>query len=104
MNISVHHPLQRMQTAFHFLLYLCFTGLFIPDLKDKVWPDDIETTGQMKERARRFLNWIKKEYPGKTVLAVGHGIINKAVQSVHLGKPMNEIPKMMNADVRIIML
>ena len=81
-----------------------FTGLFIPDLKDKVWPDDIETTGQMKERARRFLNWIKKEYPGKTVLAVGHGIINKAVQSVHLGKPMNEIPKMMNADVRIIML
>ena len=81
-----------------------FTGLFIPDLKDKVWPDDIETTGQMKERARRFLNWIKKEYPSKTVLDVGHGIINKAVQSVHLGKPMNEIPKMMNADVRIIIL
>ena len=81
-----------------------FTGLFIPDLKDKVWPDDIETTGQMTERARRFLNWIKKEYPGKTVLAVGHGIINKAVQSVHLGKPINEIPKMMNADVRIIIL
>ena len=81
-----------------------FTGLFIPDLMDKVWPVDFETTGQMKVGGGGFLNWIKKEYPGKTVLAVGHGIINKAVQSVHLGKPMNEIPKMMNADVRIIML
>ena len=81
-----------------------FTGLFIPDLKDKVWPDDIETTGQMKERARRFLNWIKKEYPGKTVLAVGHGIINKAIQSVYFNKAMNEIHPMTNAEVRVLIL
>jgi probable phosphoglycerate mutase len=24
-----------------------FTGLYIPDLKDRVWPDDIETSAQM---------------------------------------------------------
>ena len=76
-----------------------FTGKFIPDLKDKTWPDDIETLADMKTRARKFMEWLKAEYPNKVVLAVGHGIINKAIQSVYTGKPMNEIQKMKNADV-----
>lgn len=79
-----------------------FTGMFIPDLKDRVWPEDIETIGEMKERARRFLMMLRQRYQGKKVLAVGHGIINKAIQSVYYGKPMNEIPKMANADVVVI--
>ena len=77
-----------------------FTGLFIPHLKDKPWPADVETLGQMKERARRFLQFVNKHYSGMTVLAVGHGIINKAILSVHQGIPMNEIQKMANAEVR----
>lgn len=76
-----------------------FTGKYIPALKDKVWPEDIETLEAMKLRAGKFLQWIKTEFTGKTVLAVGHGIINKAIQSVYTGKPMNEIKKMKNADV-----
>ena len=76
--------------------------MFIPDLKDRVWPEDIETIGEMKERARRFLMMLRQRYQGKKVLAVGHGIINKAIQSVYYGKPMNEIPKMANADVVVI--
>ena len=76
-----------------------FTGKFIPDLKDKTWPDDIETLADMKTRASKFMEWLKSEYPDKGVLAVGHGIINKAIQSVYTGKPMNEIQKMKNADV-----
>lgn len=76
-----------------------FTGKFIPDLKDKTWPEDIETLAAMKERAAKFMEWLKSEYPDKVVLAVGHGIINKAIQSVYTGKPMNEIQKMKNADV-----
>ena len=58
----------------------------------------------MKSRAQNFLTWIKTAYPGKVVLAVGHGIINKAIQSVYFKKPMNEIQKMHNAEVRILML
>ena len=81
-----------------------FTGLYIPDLKDRVWPDDIETIGQMKERARQFLNLLRKEYAGCHVLAVGHGIMNKAIQSVHYGKPMNEVEKMMKGEVRILII
>ena len=81
-----------------------FTGRYIPDLKDEVWPDDIETLEQMKARARRFLDYVRDHYQGKTVLAVGHGIINKAIQSVYTGKPMNEIQKMANCEVRVLEL
>lgn len=81
-----------------------FTGRFIPELKNEVWPDDIETLEQMKARARRFLDYVREHYQGKTVLAVGHGIINKAIQSVYTGKPMNEIQKMANCEVRVLEL
>lgn len=82
------------------------TGKYIPALpKDPAdWPDDVETIAHLKSRAQNFLTWLKVTYPGKTVVAVGHGIINKAVQSVYYHKPMNEIPRMQNAEVRVLML
>ena len=81
-----------------------FTGRFIPDLKDETWPDDIESITDLRTRAKAFLDFISEQYPGKTVLAVGHGIINKAIQAVHLGKEMHEIPRMTNAEVREVKL
>ncbi|UKK50412.1 histidine phosphatase family protein [Prevotella sp. E13-17] len=77
-----------------------FTGRFIPELKNEVWPDDIETLDHMMERAKEFLDMVRRQYAGKTVLAVGHGIMNKAIQAVYHHKPMNEIPRMANAEVR----
>ena len=80
-----------------------FTGRFIPDLKDiKPWPDDIESLEAMKARAGRFLDFIRATYPNQTVLAVGHGIINKAIQAVFFHKEMHEIEKMKNAEVRVL--
>lgn len=81
-----------------------FTGKYIPDLEHVEWPDDVEGLEHMKSRAQNFLTWIKVTYPNQTVLAVGHGIINKAIQSVYFKKPMNEIQKMMNAEVRVLLL
>lgn len=81
-----------------------FTGRYIPDLKNAPWTDDIETLEAMKQRASQFLDMIRENYDDLTVLAVGHGIINKAVQSVFYGKPMNEIQKMQNAEVRTLIL
>lgn len=81
-----------------------FTGKFIPDLEHTEWPDDVESLEHMKSRAQNFLTWIKTTYPNKVVLAVGHGIINKAIQSVYFKKPMNEIQKMRNAEIRVLML
>ena len=79
-----------------------FTGRYIPDLKDEPWPDDIESLEMLKSRASEFLDFVRTTFPGRKVLAVGHGIINKAIQSVFYDKPMNEIPKMDNAEVRIL--
>lgn len=81
-----------------------FTGKFIPDLEHTEWPDDVESLESLKSRARNFLTWLKVTYPDKIVLAVGHGIINKAIQSVYFNKPMNEIMKMHNAEIRVLML
>ena len=81
-----------------------FTGRYIPDLKDEVWPDDIETLEALQARSRAFLDFIRSTYAGKHVLAVGHGIVNKAIQAVHYGKQMREVERMTNCEVRILEL
>jgi len=81
-----------------------FTGRYIPSLKNEVWPDDIETLENLLSRAGEFIAYVRKTFPGKKVLAVGHGIINKAVQAVYFKKSMSEIQKMSNAEVRELVL
>ena len=81
-----------------------FTGRFIPDLKDLPMPENVEKMEALLLRAKSFLEWGKTTFPDKTILAVGHGIINKAIQAVHYGKLTREIPKMLNAEYRILYL
>ena len=81
-----------------------FTGMYIPDLKDVPWPDDIESVDDIRKRAKEFLDYLRAAYPGKTVLAVGHGIINKAIQSVYFDKAMKDIAPMKNAEVRVLII
>ncbi len=80
-----------------------FTGRFIPDLKGEIWPEDIESEETLLLRARSFLLYVTATYPGKRVVAVGHGIINKAILAVYASCPMREVQRMMNAEVRILM-
>ena len=79
-----------------------FTGRYIPELKGEPWPDDIETEEALLSRARSFLIYITTTYPGKRVVAVGHGIINKAILAVYAKCSMREVQRMMNAEVRIL--
>ncbi len=79
-----------------------FTGRFIPDLRGEVWPEDIESEAALLVRARTFLIYITATWPGKRVVAVGHGIINKAILAVYAQCPMREVQRMMNAEVRIL--
>ena len=81
-----------------------FTGRFIPDLKGLPMPDNVEKMEELLSRAKSFLEWAKKNYQDQTILAVGHGIFNKAIQAVHYGKLTREIPKMLNAEYRILYL
>ena len=77
-----------------------FTGRYIPELRNEKWPDDIESEDDLLSRARTFLIYITTTYPGKKVLAVGHGIFNKAVLAVYAGCSMKDVQRMMNAEVR----
>lgn len=81
-----------------------FTGRYIPDLKNEAWPDDIEPIDKLKARAAEFIALLRRDYGGKTVLAVGHGIINKAIQAVFYGKDMKEILPMGNTQVRELLI
>ena len=105
MIIAVPHHLEVISTP---LLrerdWGSFTGRYIPELKGEVWPDDIETLENLLSRAGEFIAYVKQTFPGKKVLAVGHGIINKAIQSFYYQKPMSEIQRMSNAEVRTLEL
>lgn len=79
-----------------------FTGRYIPNLKGLPLPENVEKMDNLLTRAKMFLEWIKTNYPSQTVLAVGHGIINKAIQAVLCGKLTREIPKMSNAEYRVL--
>ena len=79
-----------------------FTGRYIPELKEEVWPDDIESEEALLQRARQFLIHITTTYPGQRVVAVGHGIINKAILAVYAGCAMRQVQRMMNAEVRVL--
>ena len=81
-----------------------FTGRYIPDLQGETWPDDIESEETLLSRACSFLLYITATYPGKRVVAVGHGITNKAILAVYAGCTMREVQRMMNAEVRILSL
>ncbi len=81
-----------------------FTGEYIPALADRPWPENVESAERLQARARNFLTWVRITYPGQTVVAVGHGIINKAIQSVYYQKPMSKIMRMDNAEMRILIL
>lgn len=79
-----------------------FTGMYIPDLKGKQWPDNVETMNDMKERINTFLTMIKNNYQGKTVAVVGHGIVNKVMQAIIKQCETQDIEKMANAEIRTI--
>lgn len=79
-----------------------FTGRYIPDLRNETWPDDIETEEALLQRAHDFLQKMTATYEGKRVVAVGHGIINKAILAVYASCSMREVQRMMNAEVRVL--
>ena len=81
-----------------------FTGRYIPDLKNEPFPDNVESLENLLSRAGEFITYVRETFPEKKVLAVGHGIINKAIQAVYYHKSMREIQKMSNAEVRELLL
>ena len=83
------------------------TGLRIKEVDLHHIPADVETEEMLYQRAGCFLDYIKANYEGKTLLAVGHGLINRAVQAHIQGvtlQHLRSVPKMDNAELRLFML
>lgn len=63
-----------------------------------------ESVEALFARAERFLQMLRQQYEGKTVLVVGHGLFNRVIQGAFYGKSIREIPRMENAEVRHLVL
>lgn len=81
-----------------------FSGKFIPDIQNEKFPENVEQVDKMFARARNFLTYVGFNYKNKRVLAVGHGLFNRCIQAVYHKKTIREIPRMANAEVRILEL
>lgn len=57
-------------------------------------PAGCETLEQLYERAGRFLNFLGDRYPGKRILAVGHGAIDRAIVARLTGKTAKDMVDM----------
>lgn len=70
-------------------------------------PEDVESDSMLYARAGRFVEHLKKHYADKCVLAVGHGLMNRAVQARIEEVPLEQfrkVPRMDNAELRRFVL
>lgn len=61
-----------------------------------------ESADAMFTRAELFLKMLTERYDGRTVLAIGHGLFDRVIQGAYYGKSIREIPRMENAEVRVL--
>ena len=82
--------------------WACYAGSPLREVDWHHLPEGVETLEELYDRAGRFLEHLRKNYAGKRVLAVGHGIFNRAVLAVLQARPvegMLDIPIMENTQV-----
>ena len=79
-----------------------WTGMFIKDVDLNNPPSDVESQEMLYERGKVFLDYLKKNYRGN-VLAIGHGLINRAIQAHIENVPLSDIrtiERINNCEVR----
>lgn len=57
-------------------------------------PDDIESRESMRKRSEKLLHRVYKKYANNNVLFMGHNGINKALITIILNKPADEMPNL----------
>lgn len=80
------------------------TGKPICEVQQTVFPNDVESVDEMFQRAHRFLLYIKKEFEGEKVIAIGHGLFNRCVIAAIQGITIRQIPRFQNGEVRCLLL
>lgn len=76
-------------------------------LKEVSWynlPESVESIQALYDRAKAFVDYLREKYQGKRVFAVGHGAVNRAIETVITGAEpisMVELPIMTNTSWKI---
>ncbi len=76
-----------------------YTGQSLEHVAWDDLPEGVETVEMLYERAQRFIDFLKSEFPGKRIFAVGHGAFNRAIEAVITGlepQAMRSLPIMRN--------
>ena len=67
-------------------------------------PSDAESVIALRSRAQVFLDYVRRTYEGKKVLAISHGLFCRFIQAVMYGKEIPEIVPMKNTEIRELIL
>lgn len=71
-----------------------WTGGHLSAIDWKHLPEGCESLESLMQRAGTFVGWLRKEYAGSCVLAVGHGAIDRAIVAYLEGKRAEEMAEM----------
>ena len=79
-----------------------YTGETLEDVDWYHLPSGVESVEELYRRAGRFVDYLRATFPGKRVLAVGHGAFNRAILAYLGGKQpfdMVDMPIMENTAI-----
>lgn len=75
------------------------TGKAIVEVRGMDFPPDVETVEAMHDRAARFLQFVSTQYAGSQVVAIGHGLFNRAIRATLSATTIRLTPRMENAEI-----
>lgn len=69
-------------------------------IKGAILNETVETEESMQKRARLFIEKVKREYPGKTILAFSHGFFCRILQAEIEGVTHRDVTLFDNCEIR----
>ena len=69
-------------------------------IKGAVYNETVETEESMKERAHRFHDKVRREYPGKKILAFSHGFFCRIMEAEIKGVTHRDVTLFGNCEIR----
>lgn len=71
-----------------------YTGGHLTEIDWNNLPEGCESLESLMQRAKCFIEYLRTTYPGKRILAVGHGAINRAIVACLEGKEARDMIQM----------
>lgn len=71
-----------------------YTGKVANEMDFSKLPETVESIDALYQRAGDFIEFLKKEFAGKRILAIGHGGFNRAIIVRLENRPSNDILKL----------